>query len=94
MVSEAVEQVTFWRYDIDENIWIEIFSKIKLLRQGKIVILQGIIHYFLYSNIADDSLGFYYDPKLNKFLPLDGPGLDTNATNDFIYPVLTYLDVN
>ena len=94
LVSEGVEQVTFWKYDIHENSWLETFSNVKLQRQGKVVILQGIIHYFLHANIADDSLGFYYDPQLNKFLPLDGPGLDTNATNYFIYPVESSLSVN
>ena len=92
-MSEGVGQVTFWRYEVLENRWFEIYPKVKLLRQGQIVILQGIIHYFLHSNIAEDSLGFYFDPYLNKFLPLDGPGLSVNASKFFIYPVLSYLSV-
>ena len=86
--------VTLWKYDAKTNNWNYLLENVELKGPGEMVVLQGIIHYFLQSGISEDTLGFYFDSSTNVFLPLNDKGLSEYYVEDKVYPVVTYLNVD
>ena len=92
-VSELYEKMTLWEFDLKSNIWTKVLIQ-GLHHKGELVVLQGIIHYFLHPNHEKNTLGFFFNATKTQFEELREPGIFVNeSSSSLIIPALCYLTV-
>ena len=92
-VSELYEKMTLWEFDLKSNIWTKVLIQ-GLHHKGELVVLQGIIHYFLHPNHEKNTLGFFFNETKIQFEELRQPGVFVNGSSyPLIIPALCYLTV-
>ena len=91
--SEIYEEMTLWEFDLKSNIWNKVVVQ-GLHHKGELVVLQGIIHYFLHPNHEKNTLGFFFNETTMQFQGLREPGVFVNGSSTpAIIPALCSLTV-
>ena len=60
----------FWHFNVEADTWSHQISLPSMDKRGKLVSIQGILHYFTFPNYGQ-SLGYYL--MNNTFVPLRDP---------------------
>ena len=93
LLSDLYEEMSLWEFDLKSNIWNNVLVQ-GLHHKGELVVLQGVIHYFLHPNHDKNTLGFFFNETTIQFERLREPGVYVNGSSyPLIIPAISYLTV-